>query len=187
MPAAAAPVGNLSGARPAGERPDPLTAPAPSPGPAAPSCQAGEAPLVVDTDPAVAGTAALRERHGAAPDESADCVVVAGRGGGTAPVASVVRAHTRAVANGVVRRVFGAGRAPRAPRDTAVTAPGGLTPSGLSGDRPLLADPAVLGVPRVVVGSGLRRSGLLVPGKARAGLPGARVVAGLAVLPESRG
>jgi hypothetical protein len=51
---------------------------------------------------------------------------------------------------------------------------GGITPLGLPDGWPVLVDPAVLEVPQVVVGSGRRRSKLVVPGAAAADLPGAR-------------
>ena len=57
---------------------------------------------------------------------------------------------------------------------------GGITPSGLPEDWPLLIHAAVAASARVVVGSGLRRSKLTLPGKALAELPGARVLDGLA-------
>lgn len=44
---------------------------------------------------------------------------------------------------------------------------------------PLLVDAAVVDLPYVLVGSGARRGKLIVPGKAFAGLPNARVVEGL--------
>jgi prolyl-tRNA editing enzyme YbaK/EbsC (Cys-tRNA(Pro) deacylase) len=59
--------------------------------------------------------------------------------------------------------------------------PGGMTPVGLPEDWPVLVDAAVADLDGVVVGSGLRRSKLLVPGGLLASLPGARVLEGLGV------
>jgi prolyl-tRNA editing enzyme YbaK/EbsC (Cys-tRNA(Pro) deacylase) len=56
---------------------------------------------------------------------------------------------------------------------------GGITPLGLPASWPVLVDRAVAEAPRVVVGSGLRRSKLWLPGAAVVGLPGARVLDGL--------
>ena len=54
---------------------------------------------------------------------------------------------------------------------------GGITPLGLPKEWPVLVDVAVAGEGYVVVGSGLRRSKLLLPGRILAGLPGAEVIA----------
>ncbi|GAB2620969.1 YbaK/EbsC family protein [Streptomyces capparidis] len=176
----AAPIGNFTEAWPAARRPELLAGPVAAALPLPGDAQA----LVVDTDPEAADTAAFCARYGVAPEESANCVVVAAkRGGETTLVACVVLAHTRADVNGVVRRRLGARKASFAPRETAVAETGmefgGITPVGLPSGWPVLVDRAVLDVPWAVVGSGVRRSKLLVPGKALAALPGAEVVDGL--------
>jgi prolyl-tRNA editing enzyme YbaK/EbsC (Cys-tRNA(Pro) deacylase) len=56
---------------------------------------------------------------------------------------------------------------------------GGITPLGLPPDWPLLVDAAVTAGDEAVVGSGVRRSKLLVPGALLAALPGALVLDGL--------
>jgi prolyl-tRNA editing enzyme YbaK/EbsC (Cys-tRNA(Pro) deacylase) len=56
---------------------------------------------------------------------------------------------------------------------------GGITPVGLPTTWPLLVDAVVAAHPRVVVGSGVRRSKLILPGAALAALPGAEVLDGL--------
>jgi len=56
---------------------------------------------------------------------------------------------------------------------------GGITPLGLPAQWRLLIDSAVAEEPAVVVGSGLRRSKVVVAGSLLAALPGATVVAGL--------
>ncbi len=57
---------------------------------------------------------------------------------------------------------------------------GGITPVGLPDSWPVFVDAAVAGTGEVVIGSGIRGSKLVLPGKALADLPGARVVEGLA-------
>ncbi|MEW1748608.1 YbaK/EbsC family protein [Streptomyces angustmyceticus] len=141
----------------------------------------------VDTDPAIADTALLVERYGSwLLEQSANCVVVAGkRGGETTLAACVVLSHTRADVNGVVRRHLGARKASFAPMDQAVgesgMAYGGITPIGLPAGWPLLVDPAAADTPYALIGSGSRRGKLIVPGKALAELPGATVLEGLGV------
>ncbi|MEV6563809.1 YbaK/EbsC family protein [Streptomyces kronopolitis] len=139
----------------------------------------------VDTDPAIADTALLVEHYGAwLLEQSANCVVVAGkRGGQTTLAACVVLSHTRVDVNGVVRRQLGARKASFAPMDQAVEdsgmAYGGITPIGLPADWPLLVDTAVAEVPYALIGSGSRRGKLIVPGKTLAELPGATLLDGL--------
>ncbi|MGY5129824.1 YbaK/EbsC family protein [Streptomyces nigrescens] len=141
----------------------------------------------VDTDPAIADTAPLVERYGPwLLEQSANCVVVAGkRGGETTLAACVVLSHTRVDVNGVVRRQLGARKASFAPMDKAVGDSGmeygGITPIGLPANWPLLVDAAVVDTPYALIGSGRRRGKLIVPGKALAELPGATVLDGLGV------
>ena len=109
--------------------------------------------------------------------------VAARRGGETRLAACVALATTRTDVNGLVRRHLEARRASFAPLDAAVAATGmeygGITPVGLPEDWPLLVDAAVAASARVVVGSGLRRSKLTLPGKALTDLPGGTVLDGL--------
>jgi prolyl-tRNA editing enzyme YbaK/EbsC (Cys-tRNA(Pro) deacylase) len=134
-----------------------------------------------EIDPELADTAAFCEKYQVGLDISANCVVVAGkRGGETTYAACMVLATQRADVNGVVRRHLGARKVSFAPMDTAVSLTGmeygGITPVGLPAGWPILVDQHVHEAPYVVIGSGLRRSKLLLPGRALAGLPGAEVL-----------
>lgn len=140
---------------------------------------------VAAIDPELADTANFCEAYGVPLEASANCVVIAARRGGeTRLAACVVLATTRADVNGVVRRRLEARKASFAPREEAVRQTGmeygGITPVGLPEEWPILVDAAVVAQPLVVVGSGLRRSKLVLPGAALAELPGAEVVDGLA-------
>jgi prolyl-tRNA editing enzyme YbaK/EbsC (Cys-tRNA(Pro) deacylase) len=140
---------------------------------------------VVEIDPAVADTAEFCARYDVPPEESANCVVVAGRRGSeTRMAACVVLATTRADVNGLVRRKLAARKASFAPVDAAVAETGmeygGITPIGLPGGWPVLIDAAVIATPHVIIGSGVRRSKLLLPGAALAEVPGAEVLPALA-------
>lgn len=143
--------------------------------------------VYVDTEPEWADTATFLEHYGPELlDQSANCVVVAGRRGGESTLAAcVVLSGTRVDVNGVVRRQLGARKASFAPTDTATGETGmeygGITPIGLPADWPVLVDSAVVDLPYVLVGSGRRRGKLLVPGKAFAELPNAVVLEGLGV------
>jgi prolyl-tRNA editing enzyme YbaK/EbsC (Cys-tRNA(Pro) deacylase) len=141
---------------------------------------------VAAIDPALSDTAAFCERYGVAPEESANCVVIAGRRGGeTSYAACVVAATTRADVNGLVRRHMGVRKASFGPMDeiTALTGMeyGGITPIGLPGQWPVLVDADVAKLAVAVIGSGIRGSKLWLPGRLLAELPGAEVLPGLGV------
>lgn len=141
---------------------------------------------VAEIDPTLADTAAFCAAYDEAPAESANCVVVHGRRGETlTAVACVVLATTRADVNGLVRKHVHARKASFAPMEDAVADTGmeygGITPLGLPASYVLLVDPAVVASPRVVIGSGLRRSKIELPGAAVAEIPGAQVLEGLGV------
>lgn len=136
---------------------------------------------VAEIDPDLADTAKLCEAYDVPLEVSANCVVVAGKRGGELRVAAcLVLATTRADVNNVVRRRLDVRKASFMPMDDAVTATGmeygGITPIGLPTDWPILIDAAVAALPYAVIGSGVRRSKLAVPGADLAGLPGAETV-----------
>lgn len=136
---------------------------------------------VAGIDPELADTAEFCRRYGMPLETSANCVVVAAkRGGGVSYAACMVLATQRADVNGTVRRHLGARKASFAPMDEATGMTGmeygGITPFGLPEEWPVLVDEAVAAEAEVVVGSGVRRSKLLVPGKLLTDLPGAEVL-----------
>ena len=140
---------------------------------------------VVQIDPALADTAKLAEAYDVPMELAANCVIVTGRRGGQERhAACVVLAHTRADVNNVVRRRLDARKASFASTEFATEATGmeygGITPVGLPEGWPVLVDTRVAESAHVVIGSGVRGSKLVVPGKALADLPGAEVVEGLA-------
>jgi prolyl-tRNA editing enzyme YbaK/EbsC (Cys-tRNA(Pro) deacylase) len=141
---------------------------------------------VAEIDPALADTQALNHAFGLDADLGANCVVVMGRrGADERPAACVVLSSTRADVNGLVRRTLDVRKCSFAPQDWAVAQTGmehgGITPVGLPSAWPILVDRAVTEQEWIVVGSGLRRSKLVLPGAALAALPGARVLDGLGV------
>jgi prolyl-tRNA editing enzyme YbaK/EbsC (Cys-tRNA(Pro) deacylase) len=141
--------------------------------------------VVAEIDPDLADTAAFCERYVVAMEASANCVVVSGRRGEVErTVACMVLATTRADVNGFVRRHLDVRKASFASMDFAVGATGmeygGITPVGLPDDWPVLVDQRVAEAGPVVIGSGLRRSKLALPGRLLGELPGAEVHEGLA-------
>ncbi|MBA2812820.1 YbaK/EbsC family protein [Streptomyces sp. KM273126] len=182
-----APIGHFDHAAPAPDSLDDLTAPVAE----AVRNWSGSVPVdqivYVDTDPEWADTAVFVQHYGQELlEQSANCVVVAGKRGGESTLAAcVVLSTTRVDVNGAVRRQLGARKASFTPMDTATGETGmeygGITPIGLPGLWPVLVDSAVVDLPYVLVGSGRRRGKLLVPGKAFAELPNAVVLEGLGV------
>jgi prolyl-tRNA editing enzyme YbaK/EbsC (Cys-tRNA(Pro) deacylase) len=139
---------------------------------------------VAEIDPDLAGTAEFCGKYQVPLTESANCVVVTGKRDGEPRFAAcVVLATTRADVNGLARRRLDVRKASFAPVEVAVQRTGmeygGITPIGLPAGWPVLIDAAVAAAPRVVIGSGVRRSKLTVPGQVLAGLPGAEVLDGL--------
>jgi prolyl-tRNA editing enzyme YbaK/EbsC (Cys-tRNA(Pro) deacylase) len=139
---------------------------------------------VAEIDPALADTVALCEHYEVPLHASANCVVVTGKRAGEQRWAGcVVLATTRADVNGVVRRWLDVRKASFAAQEEAIEQTsmeyGGITPLGLPAGWPVLLDSAVATAEQLVVGSGLRRSKLLLPGAVLAALPNAEVIEGL--------
>jgi prolyl-tRNA editing enzyme YbaK/EbsC (Cys-tRNA(Pro) deacylase) len=177
-----APFPGLSTA-PALQRPDLLAAPVAA---ALVSWPLPDPVLVAEIDPDLADTAAFCAAYDVPPAASANCVVVTGkRDGEQRWAAALVLATTRADVNGVIRRRVDVRKISFAPMADAVERTsmeyGGITPIGLPDGWPVLIDAAVITAGPVVIGSGLRRSKIVVDGAALAALPGAEVIEGLAV------
>ena len=135
-------------------------------------------------DPSDADTEAFCARYGEPLEESANCVVVAGKRGGVVKYAAcLILATTRADINGLVRRHIDVRKVSFAPLDEVVAATGmaygGVTPLGLPTDWPVLVDAVVAGRNSLVIGSGRRESKLRVSGATLAALPAAEVLDGL--------
>ena len=166
---------------PALDRPDLLAEPVAA-------ALAGWAPAervaVVEIDPDLADTAALTEAYDLPLRASANCVVVSGRRDGEERVAAcVVRADTRADVNNLVKRTLDVRKASFLPMERAVEETGmeygGITPVGLPERWRLFVDASVLDLDVAVIGSGVRRSKLLLPGRDLGDLPRAEVLTGL--------
>ncbi|HEY0249155.1 MAG TPA: YbaK/EbsC family protein [Gryllotalpicola sp.] len=133
---------------------------------------------VVEIDPALSETAATEAEYGLDKTVLVNCVVVAGKRDGVQRVAAcVVPSHTRADINGTVRRVLDVRKASFLPQEEAVDSSGmefgGITPIGLPNGWPILVASEAALQPLVLIGSGLRASKLVLPGRLLASLPGA--------------
>ena len=141
----------------------------------------GVAPIDAD----LADTAAFCAAYDVPLEASANCVVLAGkREGQVRKAACLVLATTRADVNGVARRWLDVRKISFAPMDEAVALTGleygGITPIGLPADWPILVDSRVIEQPAIVIGSGVRRSKIVLPGAAIGRYPGVHVIEGFA-------
>jgi prolyl-tRNA editing enzyme YbaK/EbsC (Cys-tRNA(Pro) deacylase) len=112
-------------------------------------------------------------------------VIVGGKREGNERLAAcVVLATTRADVNGVVKRFLDVRKASFLPTERAVALTrmeyGGITPIGLPADWPLLIDRRVIEADVLVVGSGVRRSKILLAGSLLGQLPHSEIIDGLA-------
>jgi prolyl-tRNA editing enzyme YbaK/EbsC (Cys-tRNA(Pro) deacylase) len=139
---------------------------------------------VVEIDPSVSDTAASQREFGLPDDSLANCVVVGGKRTGEERIgACLVLATTRADVNRTVRHRLDVKKASFLPMERAVELTGmeygGITPIGLPAGWPILVDAAVLDIEVIVIGSGVRRSKLLLPGALVPRIPGVEVTEGL--------
>lgn len=139
---------------------------------------------VVEIDPSLSDTAAFCEHYQVGMDQAANCVVLeAKRADKTWFAACVILGGTRADVNGLARRTLDARKVSFAPMEKAVAETsmeyGAITPVGLPADWSILIDKAVADSEYVIIGSGIRKSKLAVPGHFLASLPNAQVLEGL--------
>ncbi len=139
---------------------------------------------VVEIDPAVSDTATTQEVFGLSMDTLANCVVVSGKREGVERIAAcLVLATGRADINNVVRRSLDVRKASFLAMERAVELTGmeygGITPIGLPESWPIFVDRQVADTEIVVIGSGVRRSKILIPGHVLLQLVGVHVVDGL--------
>jgi prolyl-tRNA editing enzyme YbaK/EbsC (Cys-tRNA(Pro) deacylase) len=144
---------------------------------------------VVEIDPDVADTAAMMEAYSLPMTAGANCVIVAGRRGGEERVAAcVVRADTRTDVNRLVKQTLDVRKLSFMSMERAVAESkmeyGGITPIGLPTSWRVLVDSAVPDMDVAIIGSGVRRSKLLLPGTVLADLPGAAVLDGLGMIDQ---
>lgn len=139
---------------------------------------------VAEIDPELADTAACAEAYQLPMSSGANCVVVAGRRDGAERIAAcLVRADTRADVNNLVKRTLDVRKCSflsmeRATAESAMEY-GGITPVGLPDDWRILVDASVADIEVAIIGSGVRRSKLLVPGRLLTQLPAAEVIEAL--------
>ncbi|WP_285723987.1 YbaK/EbsC family protein [Psychromicrobium xiongbiense] len=135
-------------------------------------------------DPEHSDTSASRDAYGLEPDTLVNCVIVSGKREGQQRVAAcLVKATQRADVNNVVKRALDVRKASFLAQERAVQLSameyGGITPIGLyqhePGDMRIFVDPAILQTPLVLIGSGIRRGKLILPGELLAEFPGVEI------------
>ncbi len=143
---------------------------------------------VAEIDASLSDTAAFCEHYRVDMAQAANCVILeAKRAENIWYAACVILGSTRADVNGTGRRTLDARKVSFAPMQEAVDRTGmeygAITPVGLPQEWPILIDKRVADANYVIIGSGLRKSKLTVPGSFLAGLPNAQVIEGLAKEP----
>ncbi|HSS12211.1 MAG TPA: YbaK/EbsC family protein [Acidimicrobiales bacterium] len=142
---------------------------------------------IVPCDPEKADTAAFCATYGYALEDSANTIIVAGKGDPARYAACVVLATTRLDVNRAVRSRLATRKASFADaeqtRDLTGMSLGGVTPFGLPADLRLWVDGRVMERPRIILGGGSRACKVLGPPTLLTALPSVEVVADLAVDP----
>ena len=134
-------------------------------------------------DPALADTAAFCAAYGFAPEDSANTIIVVGKGSPPAYAACVVLATHRLDVNHAIKQRFGRKSSFASPDETrALTGHeiGGVTVFGLPADLPVWVDAAVMARQRIVLGGGSRSWKVIAPPSILRSLPNVDVIDGLA-------
>ena len=116
---------------------------------------------IVDCDPTLADTAVFCEKYGYSLADSANCIIITGKGGGEKRyVACVLLATTRLDVNQTVRKRLQVRRISFASAEETMAMTGmvlgGVTPIGLPQDLPLWVDAQVMQRPSIILGGGSR-------------------------------
>jgi prolyl-tRNA editing enzyme YbaK/EbsC (Cys-tRNA(Pro) deacylase) len=136
---------------------------------------------VAEIDPDISDTEAFCKEYGIELEVSVNCVIVeAKRADRTWYAACLIPATQRADINGIVRRELDARKISFAPKDMAIKLTnmefGGISPIGLPADWPILVDSNATSLKLAIVGSGVRKSKLLISGSLLASLPNAKIL-----------
>lgn len=139
---------------------------------------------VAEIDPNHSDTAVFCDTYNIPISQAANCVVLeAKREDKSWFAACVILGNTRADVNGLARQALDVRRLSFAPMEKAIESTGmeygGITPLGLPSGWTILIDKTVIESELVTMGSGLRKSKLILPGKVLASLPNVKVVEGL--------
>ncbi len=139
---------------------------------------------IIECDPQLADTAQFCERYGYELDESANAILVVGKGEPRRYALCVVLATTQVDVNKVVRKKLGVKKASFATPEETETITGmvlgGVTPFGLPETLSIWIDGRVLQRSKVIVGGGSRDRKIHVTPQALTALPSSEVIDDLA-------
>ena len=139
---------------------------------------------VIDCNPELADTTVFCDHYGYALNESANAILVAGKGDSPSYAMCVVLATTKIDVNKIVRKKLGARKASFATPESTIEITGmtlgGVTPFGLPDDLPLWIDSRVMECEKVIVGGGSRSRKVYLDPAGLTNLPNAEIVVGLA-------
>ena len=142
---------------------------------------------LIEIDPHFADTAAFCEQYGFSIVNCGNTIVVASKRGTKSYCACIVRGDNRLDVNHTVRRLMGVSRASFASADetSEITGMeiGGVTPFALPESLPIYADPSLLALEYIILGSGSRASKVrMAPGELKR-VPNIEFVTGLSAPP----
>ena len=144
----------------------------------------GIAYKVLECDPSLADTAQFCEAYGFGLDQSANAIIVVGKGAEPKFCCCLVLATTRLDVNKAVCKLLGVKKASFASADQTRELTGmeigGVTPFGPPADLPIYVDAAVMTQKEVVTGGGNRSSKVILDPKELRKVPSLQVVENLA-------
>lgn len=145
--------------------------------------------LVVEINPEFAKGEIFSCEYGIPISEGANCLIVEGtRGSKKTYAACLVPVNSRINFKDIVRKKLDTRVVSLAPLDYVLKETqmeyGSITVIGLPPEWPILIDSSLVTLPRVVIGGGLVKSKISLPGKALAEIPNVIVIEGLANLVE---
>ena len=143
---------------------------------------------IIECDPAFADTAAFCERYGYRLEECVNTILIASKRGERRYSACLIKGSERLDVNKTVRKLMGASRVSFASTEETVDLTGmmvgGITPFALPVSIHIYVDLRVMALDKVILGSGIRSSKIMIPPKVLNVLPNTRIVDGLSV-PET--
>jgi len=139
---------------------------------------------IVECAPELADTAQFCEHYGYRLDESANAILIVGKGDPRVYALCVVLATTQVDVNKQARRKLGVKKASFASPDETIELTGmtlgGVTPFGLPASLPIWIDSRVVECSKVIVGGGSRNRKIYTNPQVLAALPSAEIVEDLA-------
>lgn len=142
--------------------------------------------MVAEIDPAYAGGEELSAHYGTEPSMGGNCIIIAAsRADRKWYAACLVPTGSRVDLNGFVRKHLNARRVSLAPKEEAISLTnmeyGSINVIGLPSEWIILIDATFIEKPTVIMGGGLVRSKLAVPGSLLKQLPNVEVIEGLGI------